>query len=235
MERDRFGAPVWTGAQPLRLRTRAQIGVRNLATLQKLIAHQKLEYDFVYHQLEFEVDSPVVVASAQPSILKVRSVRAESGLLPCTNRALHLWLAQTDCHLRLGPRSSFPAELPAVSNQQLNEWRLLLSTAKELRFELGEGVNAAVEADFITMRQENPTIHQGDLHLGLTLARFVHTGCSRVTQTAENSVPRLSLFNLLSLSHLEPSMSVNRWKEALVLLKRNVRSLSLKPTASATV
>jgi len=46
-------------------------GVRNISALKSLIAHQKLDYDFVFHGIEFATDINILILSEGVSCLSV--------------------------------------------------------------------------------------------------------------------------------------------------------------------
>lgn len=46
-------------------------GVKNVVALRNVIVSQKLDYDFKYHQLEFQTDIPVLILSEGKSFLPV--------------------------------------------------------------------------------------------------------------------------------------------------------------------
>jgi hypothetical protein len=48
-------------------------GVRNLRALNDVLTWQKLSYDFTYHQIDFQMDSPSAILSCGKSLFTVRT------------------------------------------------------------------------------------------------------------------------------------------------------------------
>jgi len=110
-----------------------------------------------------------------------------------------------DCDIQLQDGRSYPLEAPSVPEELLQLWRVYLAIVRQLPFSIGTACNQAIEEDFIAMRKENSSVTESDLHLFLTFAR------------------------LLALTHLEETLSIARWRDAMRLMRRRIRRRSSEP------
>lgn len=131
-------------------------GVRNMTALGNLASWQKIEYDFNFHQVEFETDIPVLILSERRSMVA------------------------TDVHLPVRPVSNGCNFSDLVTRLEANmelltRMRVYLTTIRLLPFTLGEAIQEAVQNDFIQSRssgQTNPMSTE-DFHLLLVLSRLL--------------------------------------------------------------
>ncbi|XP_043192405.1 mini-chromosome maintenance complex-binding protein-like [Amphibalanus amphitrite] len=149
-------------------------GVKNLSALGHLITWQKVEYDFSFHRLAYEADVPVLVLSEGRSLLpsdcRVPLQPAEEAeRLPEQHRALEEYLT------------------PSL----LQQIRRYLTVCRRLPYAVPEALQAAVQQEFVSWRQESGNqVKAEDLHHLLVLAR------------------------LLSLSHGKTELTEEVWREA---------------------
>lgn len=127
-----------------------------MTALGNIASWQKIEYDFNYHQVEFQTDIPILILSERRSMLA------------------------TDVHL---PLSSSPSgmNLPELTSKLesnmdlLMQMRNYITTLKMVPFSMGDAMQEAVQQDFIQSRasgQPNPMSAE-DFHLLLVLARLL--------------------------------------------------------------
>ncbi|KAL6487079.1 hypothetical protein MHYP_G00037050 [Metynnis hypsauchen] len=135
------------------------IGVRNITALGNLISWQKVDYDFNYHQMEFPCNINVLIASEGRSLLP------------------------SDCQVHLRPALSPPnleeylktVQL-AQASSQLNKYRVYLTVARSLDYNISDQITKAVEEDFVEMRKDDPqSVSAEDLHRMLIVARLEMT------------------------------------------------------------
>jgi len=147
-----------------------QAGVKNLTAIGHLITWQKVEYDFKFHQMEYEADVPCLVLSEGRSMLP------------------------SDVQLMIKP--SCVAD-PAVIAEKfssigryltvplLTKLRAYITTMRLIDFTLTDETQRAVQDDFVNMRHQqaggaaNMTVE--DLHQHLVLARLVSLSNGRTS------------------------------------------------------
>ncbi len=157
-----------------------QEGLRGLTALGHLINWQRLEYDFQYHQIEFQTDVPCLIMSEGRSMLP------------------------SDCQVMLRPsvpagpsvvKDSFAAVGTALNAELLGRLRQYLCTLRRMEFEMTEEAQKAVQEDFVYERQRQQEVGGGggnngrltaeDLHHQLVLARLISLSEGRNSLTAE--------------------------------------------------
>uniref|UniRef100_A0A8C1XKS4 Mini-chromosome maintenance complex-binding protein n=1 Tax=Cyprinus carpio TaxID=7962 RepID=A0A8C1XKS4_CYPCA len=132
-------------------------GVRNITALGNLITWQKVDYDFNYHQMEFSCNINVLITSEGRSLLP------------------------SDCQVHLRPTLNPPnleeylsAVQVAQVPSQLNKYRIYLSVARALNYNISDEITKAVEEDFVEMRKDDPqSMSAEDLHRLLVVARLL--------------------------------------------------------------
>ena len=95
----------------------------------------------------------------------------------------------------------------AVGDAQWHEWRRYVAACRALSCGVTEAVAEVVQRDFIALRQQNKEVREDILHYFLTLAR------------------------LLGVSHLETTLSAERWAQMRALDAQRGRQTA--PTAAA--
>ena len=139
-------------------------GVRNLTSLGMLINWQKVEYNFSYHQLEFEKDVPCLVLSEGRSMLPNDS---------------QLLLKPTDPVTGEGISEQFRSIGLSLNVQLLESLRKFLTVVRNLSFDVSDDVQNFVQEDFVNERQNGTAAERmtaEDLHSHLVLARLVALG-----------------------------------------------------------
>lgn len=131
-------------------------GVRNMTALGNISSWQKIEYDFNYHQVEFQTDIPVLILSERRSMIA------------------------TDVHLPLDTNPN-GMNLPELTNKLdsnmdlLMQMRNYITALKRVPFNMGDAMQDAVQQDFIESRvsgQPNPMSAE-DFHMLLVLSRLL--------------------------------------------------------------
>ena len=122
-------------------------GLKNLKSLQHLLANQQIKCDFQYHKMEFAVDIPVLVISEAKAMLA------------------------TNCHVPLKPAEEQPVAAPSIDEELLARFRCYIASFRNLEFSIEDGVATKIEADFVKMRKQDNSIDVDRFHTMLTLAR----------------------------------------------------------------
>jgi len=147
-----------------------QAGVKNLTALGHLITWQKVEYDFKFHQMEYEADVPCLILSEGRSMLP------------------------QDIQLMIKP--SCVADLAVIAEKfssigryltvpLLTKLRAYITSMRLNDFTLTDETQRAVQDDFVNMRHQqgggaaNMTVE--DLHQHLVLARLVSLSNGRTS------------------------------------------------------
>ncbi|XP_018333408.1 mini-chromosome maintenance complex-binding protein isoform X2 [Agrilus planipennis] len=132
-------------------------GVHNVRALSNVIRNQKTEYDFVYYQMEYECDIPILILSE------------EKSLLPSD---FQIPLQPADDQIEI-----FPETVDAIKKylkpEILNKIRIYLTNARHNsdKYELPQGAQEVIEEEFIQMRKAKKA-SADDLHNLLVLARL---------------------------------------------------------------
>lgn len=124
-------------------------GVKNVRVLSRLLQDQILEYDFQFHQMDFQVDNPCVVVSKGKSIL------------PCDLRAV-----------MTVPEDLLPTNLPEPTDDMLAGWRNYLLLSRQLAFDLSQQATEMVSDSLVALRKADPQVNEHTFHVRLTLARL---------------------------------------------------------------
>uniref|UniRef100_H3D6C9 Mini-chromosome maintenance complex-binding protein n=1 Tax=Tetraodon nigroviridis TaxID=99883 RepID=H3D6C9_TETNG len=133
-------------------------GVRNVTALGNLISWQKVDYDFNFHQMEFPCNINVLVASEGRSLLP-------------SDCQIHLQSQVSQAHVEDYLNSIHVH--PQVSSQ-LNKFRIYLSVARQLDYNISNEMTKSVEDDFVDMRKDDPeSVSAEDLHRLLVVASSV--------------------------------------------------------------
>lgn len=123
-------------------------GVKNVLALQDLIKKQVVSFEFEHTPpIEFGTDVPVLVFSEGKSMFPV------------------------DVSLPLAPE--FPFEVPAVAEEVVAAVRGYIGALKLASFSISQEMQAAVEQDFVAMRQADKNVKGETLHELLVLARLI--------------------------------------------------------------
>ena len=134
-------------------------GVKNLTALGTLITWQKVEYNFDFHNLDFNTDVPCLIMSEGRSILP------------------------SDIQIMLQPDGSvtdikeiFSAIGPYLTMDLLERLRKYLTIVTRLGFDVSDEMQNAVQEDFVRERQSEPEMGKKvtaeELHLMLVLGRL---------------------------------------------------------------
>ena len=138
-------------------------GVRNLTSLGNLITWQKLEYDFQFQKMEYDTDVGVLVMSEGRSMLP---------------SDVQLMVKPEGVEARPDLISKTFAEIGAgLSGELLDRLRQYLTTAMIGEFNLTDQVMKAVQDDFVSMRQTDPSFTEADFHALLVLGRLGELEC----------------------------------------------------------
>jgi len=138
-------------------------GVRNVTAIGNLISWQKLEYNFNYHQIEFETDIPCLVFSEGRS------------MFPQDSQLMHkpeVGVSQPAIDQELGAVGG------GLTADFLDRMRRYLTVVRLMDYDLNEDIQKAVQEDFVNERRrgERVPMTTDDLHAHLVLARLVGTG-----------------------------------------------------------
>lgn len=121
-------------------------GCRNVRALAKISMDQSLEYDFVYHTLDFDVDFPLLVVSKGTSIIP------SDG--------------------RYDLAATVPLQLPTPPSPELvKQWRRYLAVARQGKLEISETAGNMITESFVALRKATPSTKESDLHLRMDIAR----------------------------------------------------------------
>lgn len=145
-------------------------GIKNIEALKNVIAFQKIDYDFKFHQVSFDANINIIILSEGKS------------LLPC------------DCQVPLKPRNGFPENIEEYFKsfcgecplEFLNKVRAYLDCIKLLDYQLPDDMMNLIQQDFVAARQCDPqgtTAHQ--LHTWLILGRLLSISAGKDHLTAE--------------------------------------------------
>ena len=122
-------------------------GIKNLQALAMMITRQSVDYDFEFCQIAMPTNVQVVVCSEGKTLLPVDAV---CPVVPQTE-----------------------TRLPALTEEAIQLARQFLGAAKYQPFEIAESERAAIEQDFVTMRQADHKAVNGEtLHTLLVLGRW---------------------------------------------------------------
>jgi len=175
-----------------------QKGLMNVNSLKEVIQWQKLNYDFSYHQQEFQTNLRVLILSQTKSILA------------------------SDCQLKLKPNVDRLESLDAylnyvmslLENKRLIEnFRKYLCVLAQLDYKIPESLQKIVEDDIVNVRKtfnlnqqsndgqqqkENKSMSIEDIHLLLVVARLqcLSFGKSELTINEWNKAKSLELERL---------------------------------------
>lgn len=175
-----------------------QKGLMNVNSLKEVIQWQKLNYDFSYHQQEFQTNLRVLILSQTKSILA------------------------SDCQLKLKPNVDRLESLDAylnyvmslLQNKRLIEnFRKYLCVLAQLDYKIPESLQKIVEDDIVNVRKtfnlnqqsndgqqqkENKSMSIEDIHLLLVVARLqcLSFGKSELTINEWNKAKSLELERL---------------------------------------
>lgn len=141
-------------------------GVKNMTALGNIASWQKIEYDFNYHQVEFQTDIAVLILSEKRSMLA------------------------TDAHLPLNPSPNgmnLPELISRLDNNKdlLMKMRNYITALKMVPFNMGDAMQESVQQDFIQSRasgQPNPMSAE-DFHMLLVLSRLLAVTYGKVELT----------------------------------------------------
>jgi len=150
-------------------------GLKNLTALGNITQWQKLEYDFKFNRLDIETNINVLILSEGKSLVKC------DCLIP-------VQLNNTDninCADQIADEETEEKEPVTVSEKLLNKFRLYLSIVRQMKYELTEEVQKALEDDFVEMRKENSKDMNADaFYVLLTTARYLALSHGQTTLSA---------------------------------------------------
>ena len=124
-------------------------GVAALAALTELITAQCVYYDFTYHKLPFNVDTPILVLT-----------EGDKSLLPATTV------------LPLLP-SGNSSSRPELTKSDLEDIRRYLTIVRTMDYNLDIELQDRVQEDWVELRKENKQLTADDLTRLLTIARYL--------------------------------------------------------------
>ena len=129
-------------------------GIKNLKCIAKILTHQAVDFDFTYNEITFPVNIPTLVISEGKSMLPVDT---RVPLVPDASTAAAASAAQ-----------------PALTDELLRDLRVYLEAVHHLDYSIAPDMQALVEKDFVTMRQNNPKqVDDEHLHRLLGMARLL--------------------------------------------------------------
>jgi hypothetical protein len=144
------------------------VATKNLMNVAKVVKEQVLDYDFSFHNLSFQVDTPTLIISTSQG----------KGILPFDLRIqLH--------HSQQNPLQGAPQPNPQV----LNAWRHYLAAARVHDFSLSEPMGNMVAQTFV---EDNKTFSKKYedseifFHLSLTLGRLMASSCLETDLTTQS-------------------------------------------------
>ena len=124
-------------------------GVAALAALTELINAQCVYYDFTYHRLPFNTDTPILVLT-----------EGDKSLLPAT------------AVVPLLP-SGHPSYRPELTKSDLEDIRRYLTIVRTMDYNLDIELQEKVQEDWVEMRKEDKQLTADDLTRLLTTARYL--------------------------------------------------------------
>jgi len=167
------------------------VGLTNLRVLSKLIQMSVLEYDFEYQSLEFAAEQAICIISNG-----ARTVLSQQGDMGID---LHMRIKhanqeeQNKWYEQCLNESDSSAQ---VSEQQMDYWRAYLLVARNSAFTIDEQIGKSIQEYFVALRKVRPTSNESTLNLLLNMAR------------------------LSALSHMESSLSLDRWQATTRLFEQ---------------
>jgi len=136
-----------------------ETGLRNLESLKVLLREQRVNYDFEFHTIPFDVRSTDLVLS-------------RSKPLPQLETFCHIYAEVLDDEEEMDDEDNEEEEFT------LEQYRVYLSLCSALvnKFELNsEEVTKAIADDFVEIRQKDDTATQETLHHRLLLMRLINS------------------------------------------------------------
>lgn len=168
-------------------------GVHNVTALGNLISWQKVDYDFNYHQMEFPCNINVLITSEGRSLLP-------------SDCQIHLQTQVAPSHLE---EYLSGVHMLSQASSQLNKFRIYLSVARLLDYNISDEVTKSVEDDFVDMRKDDPqSISAEDLHRMLVVARLLSLSQGQ-TSLSRDSWLRAKHIEMLRRSRMEQHKCVN--------------------------
>uniref|UniRef100_A0A8P4GDF7 Mini-chromosome maintenance complex-binding protein n=1 Tax=Dicentrarchus labrax TaxID=13489 RepID=A0A8P4GDF7_DICLA len=168
-------------------------GVRNVTALGNLITWQKVDYDFNYHQMEFPCNINVLIVSEGRSLLPSDcQIHLQSQVTPAN---MEEYLSSIHMHTQ--------------TSSQLNKFRIYLSVARLLDYNISDEMTKSVEDDFVDMRKDDPqSVSAEDLHRMLVVARLLSLSLGQ-TSLSRDSWLRAKHIDMLRRSRMEQHKCVN--------------------------
>jgi hypothetical protein len=142
-------------------------GCKNLRSIQRLGNEQKVMYDFQYHEMEWNVDAPLLIVSDGRSIVKSTVFMPLCAKFP------------------LGQGSDQPSQESAVPEDVLNLVREYLSIARYAPLNIPPSVASQIEQSFVQARMLNSKVTAHNMHLWLCMARLLALSHGETELTTE--------------------------------------------------
>jgi hypothetical protein len=147
-----------------------EVGLRNLAALEQLARKQTVSYDFGFYEHEWAADLPLLVVTQARTPL----VKGEDCVVPIEGAAQFCpEQEEQEREQDSEQEQELPqAELEAMRAYLAHSLDAAAAPAAEAAFHIPDALCHEIEADFVAMRQRDPTADQARLHLVLNLARL---------------------------------------------------------------
>jgi len=119
--------------------------------MQGVISEQKLLYDFKFHKMKFDVDTPVLVLSKGKSIFK------------------------SDCTIFVRPVESIPKSYSQIRAPEggIATWREYLLFCRQLDVPITQESADFIQKGIVSMRKSNPKINEESMHMRIEVSRLL--------------------------------------------------------------
>lgn len=143
-----------------------EVGLRNLAALQTLMARQKVGYDFEFFSLDQPADAPVTVLSLGRSLLK----EAVGVTLPLRPTA---------------PLADAASVAAAATSADLDPLRAYLAAVRCTDFAIAPDTEVFLQQELAGARQKDREVNERTFHAWMNLARLLAVSHGEATLTRE--------------------------------------------------
>ena len=137
-------------------------GVESLAALSELITTQCVQYDFTYHTLPFNIDTPILIIT-----------EGNKSLLP------------TDSTLPLVPDDDTLIRTE-MSADELEMLRLYITVVRTMDYRLEDELQEIIQKDWVEMRKRDKKLSAEDLSQLLTVSRYLSISRGDCSLSEEN-------------------------------------------------
>ncbi|GAB5355528.1 hypothetical protein AAMO2058_000213300 [Amorphochlora amoebiformis] len=147
-------------------------GIKNFSAAQQVISAQQLNFDFKYHKITFNTDTPVLILT-----------KGKKSIFKC------------DCSVDIKGAES--RGIREVSEASLRSFREYLLLARTLNVEIPKEITSQIQEDFVALRKANPKLPEASMHLRMGCSRLLATTFLETNLTAKRWTYTGPLFKLL--------------------------------------